>query len=175
MTASEASTIWTQKSRFSRSTPSNGQVMYVAHLKIIKSRRHIKNMYIGNFMYISLRAHHFQWPPPPLAVQVYSEIYIFPPAYENTKFLIFSISYLLIQDPLLPMAPLPQLYGFTVQYTHFLQLMRIPSFNFLVSATYFCQFLLIITAGIEAKNYKKSLHQEYSMELLRPMESKNLL
>jgi hypothetical protein len=36
-----------------------------ASIKIIKSKRHAKKRYIGNFMYMSLRAHPFQWPSRP--------------------------------------------------------------------------------------------------------------
>jgi hypothetical protein len=43
---SEASAIWVQKSLH----------------KIIKSKSHIKNRYIGNFMYMGFRDHPLQWP-----------------------------------------------------------------------------------------------------------------
>jgi hypothetical protein len=38
--------------------PTNG----FARIKIIKSKRQIEKKYIGNFMYMSCKAHPFQWP-----------------------------------------------------------------------------------------------------------------
>ncbi len=54
MATSEASAIWSQKSRdFKGPTPSNGPSNGFSRIKIIKSKDRIKNMYIGNFIYMS--------------------------------------------------------------------------------------------------------------------------
>jgi hypothetical protein len=65
MTTSEASAIWAQKSRDFRAHPFQWTEDGFARIKVIKSKRHIKNRYIGNFMYMSFRAHPFQWPSLP--------------------------------------------------------------------------------------------------------------
>ncbi len=52
MATNEASAIWTQNCQFSGPTPSNGLNNGFSRIKIIKSKRHIKNRYIGNFMYM---------------------------------------------------------------------------------------------------------------------------
>jgi hypothetical protein len=71
-------------SRFSGPTPSNGPSNQFARIKIIKSKRHIKNRYIGNFMYMSFCVlysvlfsvccefymHEFQGPTLPVALSV---------------------------------------------------------------------------------------------------------
>ncbi len=66
MTTSEASAIWAQKSREFRAYPFQWIEDGFACIKVIKSKRHIKNRNIGNFMYMSFRANpFFQWPSLP--------------------------------------------------------------------------------------------------------------
>ncbi len=54
-----------KKVLLSEPTPSNGLSKGFACIKIIKTERHEKNLYIGNFMYLSFTAHPFQWPSSP--------------------------------------------------------------------------------------------------------------
>jgi hypothetical protein len=54
-----------KKSRFSGPTPFQWPEEWMCRIKIVQSKRHIKNKYTGNFMYMSFRAHRCQWPSLP--------------------------------------------------------------------------------------------------------------